>query len=174
MNQSEGLLYGNIGLKGFNIYIVKLWNPKVAWFFRYFSHWMSQKPILPMKGTLFDFFVHILITKMWSYSVFLPEHDMWLHDRKQLMPICRLLIIRYDFKGHQTVEGSNSANSADHSTTSCLFFHSFNTHFLPASLPLPAGGIKAHYLPTGRKDDKSWSHCVTMTSDFTRSPTSSC
>lgn len=130
--------------------------------------------ILPMKGTLFDFFVHILITKMWSYSVFLPEHDMWLHDRKQLMPICRLLIIRYDFKGHQTVEGSNSANSADHSTTSCLFFHSFNTHFLPASLPLPAGGIKAHYLPTGRKDDKNWSHCVTMTSDFTRSPTSSC
>lgn len=43
MNQSEGLLYGNIGLKGFYIYIVKLCNPKVAWFFRYFSHWMSQK-----------------------------------------------------------------------------------------------------------------------------------
>ena len=53
-----------------------------------------------------------------------------------------------------------------HSTTSCLFFHSFNTHFLPASLPLPAGGIKTHHLPTGWEDGKNWNYYVTMTSNF--------
>lgn len=44
----------------------------------------------------------------------------------------------------QTVEGSDYTNSADHITTSCLFRRSFNTHFLPAFLPLPAVGIKMY------------------------------
>lgn len=109
---------------------------------------------------------------MWRCWVFLPEHNLWPHDRKLLTRVCRLLIIRYDFKDHQstqTVEGSDS--TAQHpvysfiplTLTSCLH----PCHFLQEEL-------KLIIYQQGERMAKTGTTMWRWLQIFTRNPTSSC